>query len=339
MADPTLASTLMPMMGAPAGPDMDDASAPREEIIERDLPTADQSRAASVTKWQDRVTRAREYWEKEAFEGMRKNMRLARGDQWSDAATPPSKTASGFTVPDLLNDEPGARYVANVVLRHIHARTASIYGKNPKFVARRAKRLNSTVWDGTFQSVQQAIQTITTMMAAPGDPNAMAAAVQANAILTDAQQTIEQNKMLDKVAETLQLLFEHEISEQSVPFKVQMKGTVRRALTTGVGYVKIGYQRVMGLRPEAEAEMNDMSQKLATLERLAADVADGETFDGAPEIDQLKLLMKSVQQSGEMVVREGLAFTYPNSTAIIPDTAVQQLLVIDNTTAMICLSH
>lgn len=294
----------------------------QEEIISRERPVPDASRAAAVTRWTDRVKRARAYWDENVFEQMRKNMRLARGDQWSDAANAEKQK---FPVPDMLNDEPGARYVANIILRHIHARTASIYGKNPKFVSRRAKRLVSTIWDGNFQTIQQAVQTVTEAMSMPGDPNAMARAVEAQAILADFQQTVQQNKQLDKIAETLELLFAHEIAEQPVPFKVQMKATVRRALTTGVGYVKAGYQRVMGVRPEVETQINTMSEKLATLERLAADVADGETFEGAAEMDQLKSMIADMQQANEIVVREGLTFTYPNSTAIIPDTAIQQL--------------
>lgn len=301
----------------------DAAPEPQAPVMERDRPNPEQSRAAAVTRWQERILSARDHWEKEAFDQIRKNMRLARGDQWSDAAA----GKNTLPVPDLLNDDPGTRYVANIILRHIHARTASIYGKNPKFVARRNKRMTSTVWDGNFQSLQQAVQSLTMAMQAPADPNAAAMAVQAQAIIQDAQQTIAQNKQLDRVAETLERLFEHEISEQPVPFKVQMKGTVRRALTTGVGYVKVGYQRIMGLRPEVESELNDMSERLATLERLAADVADGEIFDGAPEMDQLRTMLAQMQSAdqNQIVLREGLSFTYPNTTAIIPDPAIQQL--------------
>jgi len=314
---------MAPMFGAdPLAPDMDPATGQQAEVLARDRPTPEASRAAAVSKWQDKVTRARAHWEKEAFEGMRKNMRLARGDQWSDAAHAQNQK---FPIPDMLNDDPGARYVANIILRHIHARTASIYGKNPKFVSRRAKRLVSTVWDGNFQTIQAAIQMAGQAMSMPGDPMAAANAVQAQAIIADFQNTIQQNKQLDRIAETLELLFAHEIAEQPVPFKVQMKGTVRRALTTGVGYVKVGYQRVMGLRPEAEATINTMSEKLATLERLAADVADGEVFDGSAEMDQLKSMIADMQRDGEIVVREGLTFSYPNSTAILPDTSIQQL--------------
>ncbi|MBN9348253.1 MAG: hypothetical protein J0I48_18995, partial [Devosia sp.] len=326
MADPALQNAIMSVLpgDSAAPPDVVDPALhdPNAKVMEREIPTPDMARAAGVRKWQDKVTRARSYWDKGVFDRMRLDMRMARGDQWGDAADP-NKT--GFTIPDIHNDDPGARYVANVILRHIHSRTASIYGKNPKFVARRNKRLTSTVWDGNFQSLQQAVQTLTTAAQNPTDPSALGAAVEAKALIADAQATMQMNQQLDRIAQTLEILFEHEINEQPIPFKVQMKATVRRALTASVGYVKIGYDRVMGLRPEVERELTDMSQKLATLQRLAADVADGEVDTGSAEMDQLKSMMEDMRKDGEIVLREGLSFTFPNSTALIMDTAVQQL--------------
>jgi len=295
---------------------------PQSKVMERDRPTPDAARAASVVEWHGRVTRAREYWEKNAFERMRLNMRMARGDQWGEAANPNRR---GPQIPDMLNDDPGARYVANITLRHIQARTATIYGKNPKFVARRNKRLTATIWDGTIQSVNKAMQTLADAAQDPMNPDAQAAMVQAQALLQDAQQSMAQSKQMDRIAETLELLFEHEIAEQAVPFKVQMKATVRRALTTSVGYVKLGYQTVMGMRPEIESQLADMSERLATMERLSADIADGETPPDAPEADQLKSMMKDLKAQGQIVVREGLTFTFPNSTALIMDPQIQQL--------------
>lgn len=322
MADPALQNVITASLGQPGAPVDPALYDPNQKVMEREIPTPEASRAAAVKQWQDKVVRAREYWERTVFGRMRLDMKMARGDQWGDAADP---NKVGPTIPDILNDDPGARYVANVILRHIHNRTASIYGKNPKFVARRNKRLMNTAWDGTFQSLQQAVQTMTTAAQMPADPMAQAAAVQAKAVIADAQKVMAANKQLDRIAETLEVLFEHELSEQAVPFKVQMKATVRRALTSSVGYVKIGYDRVMGLRPEAERELSDMSQRLATLQRLAADVADGEVQTDSAEADQLRTMIESFKKDNQIVVREGLAFSYPNSTALIPDTAVQQL--------------
>lgn len=328
MANPTdlLAAITGAMSQTPSGvqtgqnPDMsvdqpgEDTGQGDTKVIERDRPTPEVMRAAAVSKWNEDVVGARAHWEKQVFDGMRRNMKLTRGDQWGDGAL---SAAARFPVPDLLNDDVGARYVANITLRHINSRTAAIYGKNPKFVARRAERLLSTVWDGSQQQVKMAMQTM-----AGGDPGAM---VEAQAILEDATQTMAQHKQMDTIAKTLEILFAHEIAEQPVPFKVQMKATVRRALTASVGYVKVGYSRVMGMRPELETELNDMSEQLATLERLSADIADGEVQPDSAEADQLKSMIAAKKIEQPVVVREGLSFSYPNSTAIIPDTAIQQL--------------
>ena len=305
------------------------------KVLNRDAPTPSVSRGQLVEQWQTRAIRAREHWERKAFQQMRKNMRLTRGDQWGDAGT-----GQSYVLPpiDIYADDPGDRYVANVILRHVQQRTATIYGKNPTFTARRNKRMNSTIWDGTPEQLQAAQETMsaampqapmadpaTGMVMPPPPPPPPEQILVAQAVMADAQQAMERDKLLDKVAETLELLFKHEINEQPVPFKVSMKAIVRRALIAKVGYVKVGYSRVMGLRPEVEAELNDMSEQLATIERLAADLADGETQHDNPQAEQLRLAIAGLQKDGQVVLREGLLLTYPYSTAIIPSISCQQL--------------
>lgn len=310
---------------------------PEGKVLNRDPPEPTIQRGALVRQWQDRVIRARDYWEKVAFQQMRKDMRMARGDQWGDAAN----RYNAMPPVDIFSDDPGDRYVANVVLRHVQQRTATIYGKNPTFVARRNKRLNSVIWDGTLDQLTAAQQTMasaqqamsgmpsvdpaTGMPMPPPPPPPPEQMMVAEAVMQEAQQVQEQDKQLNKIAETLELLFEHEINEQPVPFKVNMKATVRRALIASVGYVKLGYSRVMGLRPELEAEVSDMSDRLAAIERLAADLADGEDTQDSPEAEQLRLAIQGLQTDNEVVLREGLTFTYPFSTAIIPSMSVTQL--------------
>ena len=45
-----------------------------------------------------------------------------------------------------------------------------------------------------------------------------------------------------------------------------MKMTVRRALTVGVAYVKLGFERVMQKRPDVIAKLADINERLGTLE-------------------------------------------------------------------------
>jgi hypothetical protein len=157
--------------------------------------------------------------------------------------------------------------------------------------------------------------------AALGAFGAAAPAIQQGmAIMQDAAQVKQQEAMLDKIAHTLQLLYAYEISQQLHPFKQLMKMTVRRALTVGVAYVKLGFERAMADRPDVVAKLSDISERLGTLERLAADIADGEDDPTSAEAEQLTLLVQDLQNERQFIAREGLTFDYPSSFAIIPDT-------------------
>lgn len=295
-----------PMTSALGGV-MDGALSADGGAIQRDAPDPPEARRALVAQMTANVSEARAYWAKGAFARMIEDMRFAAGRQWPGMDAPADAK--------MFVDETQDRYVANIVLRHLHNRTAALYGKNPTIVARTKERLLSSVWDGQMSSLQAA-----TVAVQSGVPDPMSAAV-----VQDAMKVMAEKTRLNKVGKTLELLFNHEISEQPLNFKVQMKATVRRALTTGVGYVKLGFQRVMGQTPDVAQETETVARQLAALERLAADRADGELDDTSAQMEQLRLVLKELAAKTEIVVREGLTFTYPHSTAIIPDRSVQQL--------------
>lgn len=298
---------------------LDPSALPAEDIVDREAPDPVEARAALVTQMSERVCEARSYWKKLAFDQMRLDQRFVSGKQW------PQAKQTDLGIVDEIKD----RYVANITLRHVNQRTAEIYGKNPKIVARKKQRLNTVMWDGSMQALQMAMQNsgrpalgVDPMTGAPvPDP----AAVEAQQIVMEAVKVITEEKQLTKLGKTLELLFEHQVEEQTIPFKVQLKTTVRRALTTGVGWVKLGYQRVMDKSPELERQINDMSQKLATIERLSADLEDGVLDPNAAEAEQLRLTIQDLSTQQDVIVREGLTFSYPDSTAIIPDKNCRQL--------------
>jgi hypothetical protein len=277
--------------------------------VERETPDPAIQRAALVERVCASVREAREHWTKKAFKQMRLDMSFAAGNQWDQDSNP-----------DTLADPVGGRYVANIVIRHIQQRTATLYGKNPRFVARRREKLLSTVWDGSMVSLQQAMMQAQNMMAVGLPPDPMT-----QAVIMDAQAVMETGRKMTRISKTLELLFQYEVDEQVIPFKTQMKSTIRRSLTTGVGYVKLGYQRLMGKRPETEQAIADLSQRLATIERLSADLADGIKTQDSAEAEELRLAMQTLAATNDMVVREGLAVFYPDSTAIIPDKNCKQL--------------
>jgi hypothetical protein len=147
----------------------------------------------------------------------------------------------------------------------------------------------------------------------------------AMAVMADAESVKAQLTVLNKVARTLELLYDYEVSEQQQSFKSMMKMTVRRASTAGVGWVRQGFQRVMGKSPDLDSRIADIRTQLAMIERVSADLADDETDIDSPEAEQMRLALQELSTEQDVVVREGLVFSWPKSTAIIPDPRCIQL--------------
>lgn len=391
---------------------MDEQAQPK--ALQREAPELTNARKALVNWWVDNVKFAKEHF-KSTFTQMDDDGRFAFGYQWPNDPTTRRQ-------PD--------RYIVNVTLRHIQQKTASLYAKNPRWLAKRRERMNYTVWDGSArtlmeaQAAMQAIQQLTPQAvpgaAAMGPPPGLApqvdpgmgqippginpgmpglepgldqtgqtspapmppggmidpaqnfadpmappmmghnggppmtmgqdpmgamqalqqavtspqlmAALEATPgatpmdIIADAVKSRVVIQQTERLGKTLELLFKYNVEEQAQPFKNMMKMTVRRALTTGVGYVKLGFQRVLGKSPDIESRIKDVTEQLNKLERLAADRADNEFDENDKRAEELRLLIQELQGSpDDAVVREGLTLDYPQSTAIIPDPKLVQL--------------
>ena len=275
-----------------------------DDLLDRDPPDPPDSRKELVSQWADKVKRAKKYWEP-VFNRMKADQDFAAGYQWS-------------------KEEKDDRYTANLTLRIIAQRVAFFYAKNPKFEAFRRQRILNTVWDNeqtTLVSLQQSAAQISQQVAMGAMDPAMAQQAQASAmpILQDAARVKQEEEQLGKIGKTLELLFRANIDAAPQDFKQMMKMTVRRASTTGVGYLKLGFERVMQKKPEIEQRIADISNRLSTLERISADIHDDQTDENGPEAEQLRLLLNDLKAQTQVVVREGLTFDYPVSTAIIPD--------------------
>ena len=275
-----------------------------EDLLDRDPPDPPESRKELVAQWSDKVKRAKKYWEP-IFNRMKADQDFAAGYQWS-------------------KEEKDDRYTANLTLRIIAQRVAFFYAKNPKFEAFRRQRILNTVWDNeqtTLVSLQQSAAAISqqVMMGAMDPAMAQQAQQQAMPILQDAARVKQEEEQLGKIGKTLELLFRSNIDAAPQDFKQMMKMTVRRASTTGVGYLKLGFERVMQKKPEIEQRIADISNRLSTLERISADIHDDQTDENGPEAEQLRLLLNDLKSQTQVVVREGLTFDYPVSTAVIPD--------------------
>jgi hypothetical protein len=266
------------------------------QYMNRDNPEPEPSRAALVKKWHGAITSAKKHWEV-SFKQMREDMDFLAGDQWPGEIDKKNK------------------YVANITQRHVQQRVAALYAKNPKAVVRRRKTMDFTVWDEKAATLMGAQQQMSVGMITP----------QLEALLADVTQGIQKRQMYDRVARTMEIVFAYALTEQQPSFKAQMKQLVRRVCATGVGYVKLGFQRVMEKRPEDVDKITDITQQLATLERLTADSTDGKTTSVQAEAEQLRLLLADLQARPDVIVKEGLAFDFPQANTIIPDPRCRNL--------------
>jgi hypothetical protein len=151
-----------------------------------------------------------------AFRTMRRDMFMAR--KGYDPKEYPGKTS----------------YVANICGRHVKQKTAALYAKNPKAIARRKERMDFAVWDEDPKSLQLAMQTVQLaqqaiagaqmapdpMTGAPTPvlpeipPEIQAAFEEAQSVIADYQQGMARRKAVDKLGKTLEILYAQAISRR-----------------------------------------------------------------------------------------------------------------------------
>jgi hypothetical protein len=255
----------------------------------------DPSRRALVKEWASKISSARKQLQKTAFDRMEKCQQLAiygADKEWTQ------------------NDN----YVVPVVKRHIDQAVSALYARNPRAVAQRKKRLNYSLWDGKTETAKAALD-----LASRGDPNAVA-------LLQEIESVRQQNGLLDKSGQTLEVLYHYYMSEQAYGYKQQIKALVRRVKINGVGYVKLNFQRILEKRAEITAQINDVTNQIASVEGLLRQAAS-ETWvePDSARMEELRLLMRDLQAQEEIIVREGPVFDFPRSNEIIFDPACRHL--------------
>lgn len=233
-------------------------------------------------------------------------------------------------------------YTANIAGRHVKQKTAALYAKNPRAVARRRETLDFALWDENPDTAMMAMQmvqmyqqsmlaapmpaAVDPMTGAPVPPPMPPEVMQAQEMLADIQAGMTRRGQIKKLGQTLEILFSHALREQKpLDFKTAMKQVVRRACTTGVGYVEINFQREMGTNPNIAGQLADARTRLAHLQRLSAEAAEGEIEDTDAEAAELMRSIAALQAEPEIVLREGLVFDYPLSTKVIPDLMCRSL--------------
>lgn len=150
----------------------------------------------------------------------------------------------------------------------------------------------------------------------------------AQALLADVKQGLERKQMLEKIGRTGELLFKYFMSETEPKLKPQLKQAVRRALTAGVAYVRLDFQRLMGSDrdPTLTTKIADAMDQLTRIQQLQDQITEGEdTRPDDARIEELRLMIQNLQAQAEIIVREGPIWDFPASTAVIPDPKCTQL--------------
>lgn len=264
----------------------------------------DPARKALVKKWCAIVKEDKEHW-KDDFKRMDECVQIAAegaDKEWVDAG----------------------KYVVPITNRHINQAVATLYARNPKAVAKRKQKLLYTVWDEDpatlAAAMQKAAQPIgVDEMGQPiVDPNAAA-------IVEEVMQAKQQMLMYDRLGRTMGLLFDYFLDEQDTGYKEQIKATVRRAKVTLVGYIKLGFQRQLKIRPELDAQIADVTSQIARIEALMLEAREEPMDPESSDVEELRLLLADLQSKREVIVREGPVLSFPASKEIIPDRKTRHL--------------
>lgn len=278
---------------------------PQESTLNLD-PTEEQV----VKLWRKRIKDAKAFFEPD-FKRMRENMEFAAGMQWASQ--------------DGVDDKED-RYIANIITNHCNNKVATLYSKNPECEARRRKRLDYQMWDGSVEQEWNATQTLQGgMMTGQITPQV----AQASLLLKDIAQGKQWEAICDKVGKTLEVLYTYQCDTIAPSFKYQMKNLVRQVVTTGVGFVRLNY--VAGFDHVLSSSLTDdsLSTRIKDIKFITEGIQDDKILPEDPRIEQLKLLIGSIQssvQQGDMTnIEQRLEFDFPSSTDIIVDPKCRSL--------------
>lgn len=270
----------------------------------------DPTEEQTVKLWRKRIKDAKAFFEPD-FKRMRENMEFAAGMQWASQ--------------DSIDDKED-RYIANIITNHCNNKVATLYAKNPECEARRRKRLDYQMWDGSIEQEWNATQTLQGgMMSGMITPQV----AQASLLLKDIAQGKQMEQICDKVGKTLEVLYTYQCNNQAPSFKYQMKQLVRQVVTTGVGFVRLNYVDNFGHVLSSSLTDDSLATRIKDIKSIMAGVEDDKIQSDDPRIEQLQLLLQSIQssvQQGDTTnIEQRLEFDFPSSTDIIVDPKCRSL--------------
>lgn len=254
-----------------------------------------------VKGWLDRIASARKFHEK-AFRQMDECMEIATYGANFDWRSNPKN------------------YIVPVLSRIINVDVAQLYARNPRALSKRKERMMYTVWDGNLASLREAESALqqAPQMGMPPDPNQIA-------VMKDVENVRTYDLMMDRVAKTLTILHNHFMEDPAEQYKSQFKALVRRVKTLGVGYVRLGFQRLMEKQPDITAKIDETTQQVATTQRLMEQMSEDEIPEGSSGIEELRTTLAALQSKEELIVKEGPFWAFPGAKKIILDPATKHL--------------
>lgn len=241
------------------------------------------------------------------FERMRRNMEFVAGYQWDKQAN---------------LDDP--RYRVNLTLRAQLSKVAQLYAKNPKTEVRRKRRLFFQLWDGDLATIDQMFE------------RSMAARSQgvfdmeADAVIQDFIQGRQAQQLVDRVADTMEILDEQVVSEAKPEYKEQMKQLVTRVVVCGIGYLRQNFVRAGSTSPLSTTETLHSAEDLARRAvAIQAALQEENATEEDPRFEELRVIQASLsvagQQEDSFELSERIEFDFIPATSVIPDTRCRNL--------------
>lgn len=280
-----------------------------ETAAEESVEGVDPSRAKLVAEWQECIKAGKEHMAPD-FKRMRKCMQIARDGDEKDWVK-------------------SGKYVAPVLNRHISQAVSQLYAKHPRPVVSRRDKVYFRLWDGKPETAQQAVETVM-MQTSPLDGMPMTpAAAEAKAVIDEIMAAQQDIQLLDRMARTMEVVDKYFMGEQARNYKAQLKKLVRRTKVTAVGYVELGFQRLLGeeqdpnLDPDAKIE--DIRPKIEQIEETMALGEKGDLTEDSPRVEQLRSDLADLEQRDTVIVREGPVLSFLKSTQVIIDPACYHL--------------
>lgn len=273
----------------------------------------DPSRAALVCELTDWIKEERKFW-KPIYEKMREEQRFAAGDQWSE---------------DYISkggcDDP---YVGDIVQQLVNRSVAALYAKNPTPDASRLEKMLFEKWDGSDESIRGAMAIVAQAAETPGQVDEIGQPVvnplvaDAAAIVQDYEKGMAEKALMEKLAETAQLLIKHRWKTHKPDFKVLMKQAVTQAVVSRVAFVEVAYRRDMEQSPTADAGTSP-TDKAATLQQKLAALEVCDERDSSSLREEIRLLNAAIERDmmtgGNGVTYEGTVYQLVSPTNVIID--------------------